>query len=362
MNKKLITAVLAMSMLASGAVVFAANETPEPEIIPWVTPAEDVNVPEEIDIPQEVAVISASYMKNEVVVTEITEDGISSTINAEDSENPENTINYTISDDTVVLGLANGDVKSLEDIKSGDTITVYTNVYSPAPLILPPQYSADVIFVYDNLEISSMRLADVDTYVADNEMLVNVSNTLALNIGEETKIVDTEGKEVSADELDKKDLAVVYSTTTRSIPPQTTPHKIVVLGENEMALAQLEAQNAEATEAPEATEEPEVTDKTSIIVEAADIKDVDGVKLVPVRKLAEGLGLEVVWNGEDKSVTVGTIPMGVSFKIGENSYSKSKMTPFVLEAAPQLINDTTFVPVSFFEEVLETMVLRFSNN
>ena len=48
--------------------------------------------------------------------------------------------------------------------------------------------------------------------------------------------------------------------------------------------------------------------------------------------------------------------MGVNFTLGENKYYKSKMTPFVLEKAPQMqiFGDygVTYVPASFFTDVL----------
>lgn len=370
MKKNLITILTVAAMLSTTSAVFA-DTIPATEIVP----SQDImNVPAEPDTPFEneiqgdimpisasVNVISPSYMKNAVTVTDVTDTQISTTLNAEDAENLENTVNYTITDKTIVLGFANGDVKSVKDIKKGDKITVYSNAYAPAPLIMPPQYQADVIVVED--AAATINSIDVDTYVkGEDEMLVNISNTLALNIAEDTEIVDREGKKADAKELDKKDLAVIYSASTKSIPAQTTPIKVVVLGENEMALKALEAANA--TPAPEATPEatPEVTDAP---VDYSKVKDISvGEKvitniykendtlMVPLREIAETLGFTVEWDGATKSIMLNS---GMySLKIGENAYGKGKMMPQQLKAAPVIKDDDlTYVPVEYFTELLE---------
>lgn len=370
MKKNLITILTVAAMLSTTSAVFA-DTIPATEIVP----SQDImNVPAEPDTPFEneiqgdimpisasVNVISPSYMKNAVTVTDVTDTQISTTLNAEDAENLENTVNYTITDKTIVLGFANGDVKSVKDIKKGDKITVYSNAYAPAPLIMPPQYQADVIVVED--AAATINSIDVDTYVkGEDEMLVNISNTLALNIAEDTEIVDREGKKADAKELDKKDLAVIYSASTKSIPAQTTPIKVVVLGENEMALKALEAANA--TPAPEATPEatPEVTDAP---VDYSKVKDItvgekvitniykeNDTLMVPLREIAETLGFTVEWDGATKSIMLNG---GMySLKIGENAYGKGKMMPQQLKAAPVIKDDDlTYVPVEYFTELLE---------
>lgn len=357
MKKNLITIITAAAMLVSTAAVFA-EEIPE-DLLNQPASAEDT-LPDPIIqgdimlISGNTNVVSPSYMSNSVTVTDVTEESISTTIDEKEAENPEKTINYTITDNTIVLGYAKGEVKSVKDIKKGDKITVYSNAYAPAPLILPPQYQADVIFVEDNLELDSLRMADVDTYVkGEDEMLVNVSNTLALNIADDTEIVDREGKKADAKDLDKKDLAVIYSTSTRSIPAQTTPIKVVVLGENEMALKALENVNTEATPAPETTPEatPEVTDNYKDL-KIGNVYKKDQTLMVPLRVVAEYLGYTVEWDGATKSIMLNS---GMySLKIGENAYGKGKMMPQQLSCAPEINDDDlTYVPVEYFSEILE---------
>lgn len=375
MKKNLITLIAAISILASSTAVFADDT-------PVVMPVSDeiMNVPAQPDtefedqIQGDIMPISAnpdeniqapvtmpSYTVNTVTVTEVTDNSIATTINTEDAENLENTINYTIIDKTIVLGFAKGDVKSVKDIKKGDKITVYTDAYSPAPLIMPPQYQADVIVVED--AAATLSNIDIDTYIkGENEMLVNAANTLALNIGDETEIVDREGNKVDAKDLDKKDLAVIYGASTRSIPAQTTPNKVIVLGENEMALAQIEAAKNEPAVTPAPTETPAAPEEfDNMYVNSVSVGDKvitniyrkdDNTLMLPLREIAETLGFTVTWDGDLKAVMLND---GMySLKIGENGYVKGKMVPMQLSAAPEIKeDDLTYVPFEYFTEVLE---------
>lgn len=372
MKKNLITIITAATMLASTSAIFA-EEIPE-DLLNQPASAEDTLGDPVIqgdimlinDIPQtDVTAITPSYISNKVTVTEVNEGMISTTTNAEDAENFENTINFTTYADTIVLDGANGEEIKLSEVKKDDNITVFSNVYAPAPYILPPQYQANVIIV--NAEEVSSNSYDVDTYIKnENGSLVNLANTLELNLGEETKITGLTGKMTTIDELENKDLAVVYAESTRSIPAKTTPKAIYVLGENEQALAAIEALKAtpapEATAAPEATDMPETTEapvdfSKITTVTAGDetitnvYTDANGNLMLPLRKITETLGFTVEWDGNLRAVMLNG---GMySLKIGENSYIKGRMMPQELSAAPEITNDLTFVPVDYFTEILE---------
>lgn len=362
MKKNLITLMAAVAILASSTAAFAdeipmtdlteaqevtATQTAAPEddekyVMPVSEEGENISAP--VSMP--------SYISNTVTVTEVGEGKIATTLNKEDAENPENTVNYTILENTLVFN-SKGEKKEVKDIEKDADITVFTNSYSPAPLIMPPQYQADVIIINDGEEIGSVN---VDTYIADGERLINAANSLVLNIGETTKIVDKDGKEVKADELANKDLVVFYTITTRSIPAQTTPEKVVVLGENETALAQIAAaQNVTAeTPTPAPVETPEISSATAVVVGNKTVTNIyskDDVLMVPLREIAEELGFTVEWDGNLRAVILNG---GMySLKIGENSYVKGKMMPVELKAAPEIKDDLTYVPVEYFTEVLE---------
>lgn len=310
---------------------------------------------------------TASYISVDVTVvkTDSDVDGIIKTttdVNNKDDQN--NTVNLKITDDTLVYDNL-GNKKALSDLTDGSKITVFTGSYEPTPLILPVQYTANVIIINGDKEGN----VNADTYLADEEGYTNAANTLNIAAADDTKIVDKNEKEYKGD-LDKNDLIVFYGASTKSIPAQTTPTKIVVLGENEFALKQIEAaKNAtpaptaapETTVAPEVTEAPQVSyaGLVNVVIGDKNVSDVyakDNTTMVPLREVAEAAGFTVTWDAENRAVILND---GVySLKIGENSYVKGKMMPLTLSAAPEIVNDLTYVPAEFFAEVTESATVN----
>ena len=300
---------------------------------------------------------TASYISVDVTVvkTDSDVDGIIKTttdVNNKDDQN--NTVNLKITDDTLVYDNL-GNKKALSDLTDGSKITVFTGSYEPTPLILPVQYTANVIIINGDKEGN----VNADTYLADEEGYTNAANTLKIVAADDTKIVDKDEKEYKGD-LDKNDLIVFYGVSTKSIPAQTTPTKVVVLGENEIALKQIEAaKNATPapTAAPEVTETPQVSyaGLVNVVIGDKNVSDVyakDNTTMVPLREVAEAAGFTVTWDAENRAVILND---GVySLKIGENSYVKGKMMPLTLSAAPEIVNDLTYVPAEFFAEVTES--------
>ena len=252
-------------------------------------------------------------------------------VEAIDSNDEE--VDFIIDENTLVVN-ADGEAAELED---GAQFTAFTAWNKPTVLMLPPRYNADIIVIDSKL---GDILVDADAYKADGDRYVNAANTLSIDVAE-TEIVYRDG-EAYEGELDGKDLLVFYDVSTRSIPAQTNPIKVIVLGVSAM----LSVEPAEEEKAV----------KLAVGDEEFDIVDINGVDMAAVRPVAEALGLEVAWDNDLQRVSVGTVQMGVSFLIGVNSYNKSKMTPFTLEAAPYLemteAGGVTYLPVSFFTEVL----------
>lgn len=142
-------------------------------------------------------------------------DGCTIFITIEDESG--NTVNFILTPDTYVV----------------DNVTLSVGMRSifwyrtdmPVPLIYPPQYRAVVAAQWRN-----DRMIDVSYY---NNALVNEEQTLKLNIDGAVELRTTNNQYYQANPADN-DLVVIYQTSTRSIPAQTTPKKIVVLCDNEM--------------------------------------------------------------------------------------------------------------------------------
>ena len=375
MKKNLIAIIALTAALAASSSAFADTvqiseeelnkpvSTYAPDAMPTPEIQGDIMVLNGEETDAAAPVETASYISVDVTVvkTDSDVDGIIKTttdVNNKDDQN--NTVNLMTTDDTLVYDNL-GNKKALSDLTDGSKITVFTGSYEPTPLILPVQYTANVIIINGDKEGN----VNADTYLADEEGYTNAANTLNIAAADDTKIVDKNEKEYKGD-LDKNDLIVFYGASTKSIPAQTTPTKIVVLGKNEIALNQIEAaKNAtpaptaapETTVAPEVTEAPQVSyaGLVNVVIGDKNVSDVyakDNTTMVPLREVAEAAGFTVTWDAENRAVILND---GVySLKIGENSYVKGKMMPLTLSAAPEIVNDLTYVPAEFFAEVTES--------
>lgn len=105
-------------------------------------------------------------------------------------------------------------------ISIGDTIIAFYDAMAPVPLIYPPRFRALVIGLVTNNEF-----VKVDYF---NRNLLSSDGTLQLNIGASTRILLPNGQRFTCN-LHNRNLIVVYSATTRSIPPQTTPSQVIVM-------------------------------------------------------------------------------------------------------------------------------------
>lgn len=375
MKKNLIAIIALTAALAASTSAFADTvqiseeelnkpvSTYAPDAMPTPEIQGDIMVlnGEETDVAAPVE--TASYISVDVTVVKTDSDVdeiIKTTTDVNNKDDQNNTVNLKITDDTLVYDNL-GNKKALSDLTDGSKITVFTGSYEPTPLILPVQYTANVIIINGDKEGN----VNVDTYLADEEGYTNAANNLNIATADDTKIVDKDEKEYKGD-LDKNDLIVFYGASTKSIPAQTTPTKVVVLGENEFALKQIEAaKNAtpaptaapETTVAPEVTEAPQVSyaGLVNVVIGDKNVSDVYAkynTTMVPLREVAEAAGFTVTWDAENRAVILND---GVySLKIGENSYVKGKMMPLTLSAAPEIVNDLTYVPAEFFAEVTES--------
>lgn len=106
-----------------------------------------------------------------------------------------------------------------EIVNPGDQVTGYYDGNAPVPLIYPPQYRALVV-VKDN----NNQNVKVDFF---NNQLVSSDGQLQLNLFPYTLILLKNGQPFSKSPSNRN-LIVIYGPTTRSIPAQTTPYKIIV--------------------------------------------------------------------------------------------------------------------------------------
>ncbi len=107
-----------------------------------------------------------------------------------------------------------------EIIMVGDRVTGYYDGDLPVILIYPPQYQA-LVMVKDNPN----QNVKVSYF---NNQLLSSDGQLQLNVSPYTQILSTNGQPFSSYPRNRN-LIVLYGPTTRSIPAQTTPYRIIVL-------------------------------------------------------------------------------------------------------------------------------------
>ncbi|WP_060207566.1 hypothetical protein [Sporosarcina koreensis] len=105
-------------------------------------------------------------------------------------------------------------------VRVGDIVTGFYDADAPAPFIYPPQFRAIVM-----AKEKSGQFVKVDFF---DHQLVSSDGSLKLNINRSTPILLENGQSFTG-RPSNRELIVVYSNTTRSIPAQTTPHKVIVL-------------------------------------------------------------------------------------------------------------------------------------
>ena len=127
-------------------------------------------------------------------------------------DNQGNMVNFVVSPSTYFVDHVTMEI--------GNLVTGFYDTTVPVPMIFPPQYRALVMTInsqYQNVEVDYF-----------NGHLVNSDNTLKLNIAPYTPIV-LENNQYFDHIPTNRNLIIIYGATTRSIPAQTTPYKIIVM-------------------------------------------------------------------------------------------------------------------------------------
>lgn len=170
-----------------------------------------------------------------------------------------------VNDETVIIGK---DGKSVDKVNEGDK--VYVDTYRNAAVILDDEYEGSI---------------SIDVFTANGgdetgTSYINMYPTLVLNISDDTVITDKDGNKLEKTDIEGKLAVVYYSVTTRSLPPQTTPEKVVVIGdtasEAEIPVFKGEVTSVEGNIVKTADNSITIEDYTTII--GLDGKAADSVK------------------------------------------------------------------------------------
>ena len=211
-----------------------------------------------------------------------------------------------------------------------------TVTYTVATRSLPPQTTPSRVVVNGDA-VEGTELTDTFFAAEGENKYVNADNSLVILIGDTTKVTDKDGKEYTGS-LDNKDLTVTYTVTTRSLPPQTTPETVVVLGEG------TKKQEPLPTIAPEVTAAPTSVEAGNF---KEEVKVVEGIVLIPVRGVCEALGVTVEWNGENRGISLAGKSGSVYFEVEKEEFEDENGS----KAKAQIIEDRTYAPTGLFAKL-----------
>ena len=129
-----------------------------------------------------------------------------------------------ISNSNIVSVIVTGETTVVDNVRlrPGMRIAAFYDANLPTPAIFPPQYRAELVTTLRRNQQVKLDYFDDD--------LTSSDNSLRLNIGPTTNIVTLNGQQYTCSP-ENSELLVYYTTTTFSIPAQTTPQRVIVLCE-----------------------------------------------------------------------------------------------------------------------------------
>lgn len=315
--------ILALLLIASPIIASGQDNMEEPISPEEVTPISEEFIPinEETDIP--------SYIAFDGKITKVnSQDNMFSIFAENDLEDALDKLVAYISDEVILLDEKTMDFISKEELAEGMEVTIYYDKDTIMLMSYPPQLEPDVIVVKDNDADLNVKVDRFD------EDLISEDNNLKLNIDEDVELLDLNRNKIEKEDLVNKDLVIFYTTSTKSIPAQTTPEKVIAIRNHEVKIFDYINLNDAKFE-----------------LDNEMYKNEDGELMVPLRQIAEALDFEVEWVHETKSVNIVKEGYSASLTIGEIEYQYYDMI-IDLAISPELTDSKTYVPVSFIENIL----------
>ncbi len=290
---------------------------------------------------EEVAVMpEAMYTSAYGTITEVADDYVM--VKTMDNEEIQfNTSEFTqVIDANTVMPL---------DLKSRETDLVMITYANAMTMSLPPQAYAFAIVGNIKSEMGNPMFTIVEEVKTAEDGIVIVTDggmkEITVPANAQVSPYLTRNIVTLADIKEGSNVLLWYDMMTMSIPAFATSERVVVMAGNVMDVF-----NEEETE--EVTEDGLYVNDVKITLAEDEVEyDNNGVKMLPLRTVAETLGFKVEWVNESQSIIVSNGAFSATIRIGTVEGGINKMR-LVLETAPILYNDCkTYVPASFFNEL-----------
>ena len=293
--KKNLTKVMAMGMvmtILAGTTAFA-NET----LLISANPNADKTIE---DVIAEAEASMYLTQEGKVVSIEVSEtEGVSIV----EIENEMGGLRFAVASGTIIVDRATGAYITADELTEGMAVAVVYDMNSPMGMSLPP-FLGNVAAVVANADAGTFTVGKFDNELTD------MKNMLKLNIDNATtSIQNMQGSRIRLTDADVKgqDALVFYDMMTMSLPAQTNPSFVLILGEQKA---------------------PAVS--------------------VPLRETAEANGFTVKWQGKTKPVLVTKEGVSIELMLDDATF---KMNGVEDEAvfATELKDGVMFVSSEIFE-------------
>lgn len=156
------------------------------------------------------------YLSFTGTITEVGGDGVL----VQDKANKENLIMFNISEQVLLLDDEKKEPIGADFFEVGQEVTAYYPEDRPMALSFPGIITPDVLILRSNEDVGFVHVSGFDATLTSSD------GQLKITLGSGMTLVDRQGNPVTS--LANKTLIVFYTTSTRSIPAQTTPEKIIV--------------------------------------------------------------------------------------------------------------------------------------
>lgn len=182
------------------------------------------NIKSEQVMPEKSIVEESDFINFSGKVTNITKNKKSVSITVDHAASGEKMV-FVLTEQVSLYDTNTGKSFAISDIKKGDGVKGYYHKDTIMPMIYPAQVEPDFLLINDSGEkpLSEVKVSKF------NPDFISKDKQLKLNISKETELVNERGQKLEKEDLLGKELIVFYTMTTRSIPAQTTPSKIIAI-------------------------------------------------------------------------------------------------------------------------------------
>ncbi|MBQ3616182.1 MAG: hypothetical protein II993_09330 [Anaerotignum sp.] len=165
----------------------------------------------------------------------LTQEGTVASVEASETEgvsivtidNEQGGLRFAVASNTIIINRQDGFYMTADQLEEGMAVAVVYDMNSPMGMSMPP-FLGNVAAVVANADFGSYAVGKFDNELTD------MKNMLQLNIdNERTPITNMQGSRIRLTDADVKgqDVLVFYDMMTMSLPAQTNPSFVLILGE-----------------------------------------------------------------------------------------------------------------------------------